>query len=370
MKATCDRPKLLAAFQTAALVIPSRSPKPILQNAKIAVQKEGTELLATDLEVGIRCKVSGVEVEQAGEVVLPGASINSILRELTDERVSLESDANSVVVRGGRSEFKLPTAPASEFPGVPEFDAEKFHVVPAPLLREMIRRTVFATDVESTRYALGGVLLEIDKKGIALIATDGRRLALMLAEAHAHEGHTTEGATPVVPTKAMNLIERSLHGENTEVSLAVVDNKVLVRSEGSVISSVLLEGRFPRYQDVFPKSPHAKIEVVAGPLLSVVRQGAIVTSEESRGVDFRFADGQLTLESRATDVGQSQVELPIAYDGEKVEITFDPHYVIDFLRVLDPETTVTIELIDHESAAVFRTGDGYSYVVMPLTRER
>jgi DNA polymerase-3 subunit beta len=192
----------------------------------------------------------------------------------------------------------------------------------------------------------------------------------MRAEAHAHEGHTTEGATPVVPTKAMNLIERSLHGENTEVSLAVVDNKVLVRSEGSVISSVLLEGRFPRYQDVFPKSPHAKIEVVAGPLLSVVRQGAIVTSEESRGVDFRFADGQLTLESRATDVGQSQVELPIAYDGEKVEITFDPHYVIDFLRVLDPETTVTIELIDHESAAVFRTGDGYSYVVMPLTRER
>jgi DNA polymerase-3 subunit beta len=154
------------------------------------------------------------------------------------------------------------------------------------------------------------------------------------------------------------------------VSLAIVENNVLLRSEGAVITSVLLEGRFPRYQDVFPKAANVKIELVAGPFLSAVRQAAIATSDESRGVDLRFEKGQLTLEARAADVGQSQVELPIAYDGAAVEITFDPRYLTDFLRVLDPETTVTAELIDHESAAVFRTGDNCSYVVMPLTRDR
>lgn len=370
MKATCDRNKLLAAFQMATAVIPSRSPKPILQNVKLEVQKDSTELLATDLEVALRCKVFGVEAAKSGTAVLPANSISSILRELTDEQVSFEADENSVVVRGERSEFKLPTAVTAEFPSVPQFEAEKFHVVPARLLREMIRRTVFATDIENTRYALGGVLVELDEKGIGLVATDGRRLALMRGEAQARDGHSTAGTTPVVPTKAMTLIERSLHGDNTEVSLAVVDNNIVVRSEGAVISSVLLEGRFPRYQDVFPKSASAKVELVAGPFLSVVRQAAIVTSDESRGVDFRFEKGQLTLQARAADVGQSQVELPLAYEGEPVEITFDPRYVVDFLRVLDPETSVTAELIDHESAAVFRTGDGYSYVVMPLTRER
>lgn len=370
MKATCNRQKLLNAFQTAAAIIPARSPKPILQNVKLEVRKDETELLATDLEVGIRCKVFGVESAGPGEAVLPANKIISILRELTDEQITLESDAGTIVFRGERSEFKLPAASPDEFPDVPRFEAEKYHVVPAALLREMIRRTVFATDVESTRYALGGVLFELDEKGIKLIATDGRRLAFMQADAQVHEGHSTQGSTPVVPTKAMSLIERSLQGESTEVSLALVDNSILVRSEGSVISSVLLEGRFPRYQDVFPKATDTKIELVASPFLSVVRQAAIVTSDESRGVDFQFGKGLLTLKTSAADVGQSQIELPIAYDGENVEITFDPRYLIEFLRVLDPETTVTAELIDHESAAVFRTGDGYSYVVMPLTRER
>jgi DNA polymerase-3 subunit beta len=122
---------------------------------------------------------------------------------------------------------------------------------------------------------------------------------------------------------------------------------------------------------VFPRRTDAvKIEMVVGPLYSAVRQAAIVTNEDSRGVDFNFGDGKLVLSGRAAEMGQSRIELPIAYDGAAIAITLDPRYVIDFLKVLDAEKTFTLELKDSESAAVCLTDDGYGYVIMPLARDR
>jgi DNA polymerase III subunit beta len=131
-----------------------------------------------------------------------------------------------------------------------------------------------------------------------------------------------------------------------------------------------VEGRFPRYQDVFPTNIEVKIPLEVGSLRIAVEQASIVTSEDSRGVDFRFGSGLLKLTSQSADVGSSHVELPIAYDGKAVEITFDPRYLVDALKTLDDTAAITAELIDAKNAAVFRTDDHYTYVVMPLTRER
>jgi DNA polymerase III subunit beta len=135
------------------------------------------------------------------------------------------------------------------------------------------------------------------------------------------------------------------------------------------LSPRLVEGRFPKYQDVIPRDFNTSIELVASPLLSAVRQAMIVTNEESRGVDFTFADGTLTLTSVGQDVGSSKIQIPIGYDGEPIVITFDPKFVQDFLRVLEPASPLTLNLIDGNSAAVFRAEENYTYVVMPLSRE-
>jgi len=145
---------------------------------------------------------------------------------------------------------------------------------------------------------------------------------------------------------------------------------VLMRTESAVIYSRLVEGRFPRYQDVFPTNVEVKIALEAGSLRVAVEQASIVTSEESRGVDFQFSTGVLRLISQSADVGSSHVELPISYEGKAVEITFDPRYLVDALKTLDDTTAITAELIDSKNAAVFKTDDRYTYVVMPLTRER
>lgn len=371
MNITCEREKFLAAFQTASSIVPARSPKPILQNVKLEVTNDRATLLATDLEIGIRVDVVGVEIEAPGSVVLPTHRVSSILRESSDAKLSLVVDGNGTIVRGERSEFRLPGENPAEFPTVASFDEASYHEIPARLLREMIRRTVFATDNESTRYALGGVLLELSENQITAVGTDGRRLAKMEGPGQSVGGHQTGDNTTIVPTKAMHLIERALTDADAEIKLAAHANHVLVQSERTTIYSRLVEGRFPKWRDVFPqRSDYTKLELVVGPLYSAVRQAMIVTNESSRGVDFTFHNGQLVLSGRSAELGQSRVELPVAYDGPELSIMLDPRYLSDFLRVLDLEKSITLELKDAESAAVCQTDDGYGYVIMPLARDR
>jgi DNA polymerase-3 subunit beta len=371
MKVTCDREKLLSAFQTAAAVAPTRSPKPILQSVKLEVAGDNAMVLATDLEIGLRVSVPGIQSDVPGSAILPIGHFGSILRESSDATLRIETDGHGTLVRGERSEFKLPAENPDEFPAVAEFKEGKYHELPARALRELLRRTVFATDNESSRYALGGVLLEMTADKIIAVGTDGRRLARMETPAKSVGGHSTADMQTIVPTRAVQLIERAMGDGDHEVQIAARGNDVLVRSPRATLYSRLVEGRFPKWRDVFPKRDDAiRIEMVVGPLYSAVRQAAIVTSDESRGVDFTFDDGKLVLASRAAQIGQSRVELPIAYSGSAVSITLDPRYLTDFLKVLDMEKTITVELKDAESAAVCSTDDGYAYVIMPLARDR
>lgn len=369
MKLQSPRQGLSAALQTVSGVVPTRTPKEILKNVKLRLADGQATLLATDSEVGIRCQIQGVETDSFGDVLLPTQRITAILREVQEETIVLEVNDEALWVRTGRSEFRLSVEDPAEFPDVASFDDEDYVVVPGRQLRQAIQRTLFATDVESTRYALGGILVEAGKDSIALAATDSRRLAV----AHAACSLAGEGGAaanrPVVPSKAMQLIERSIHDDEQEVHLAFHANDVLVRSGTSTIYARLVEGRFPKYQDVVPRDFRTSIELIAGPFLSAVRQSMIVTNEESRGVDFTFADGNLTLNSVGADVGTSRVELPISYDGEPITITFDPKFVADFLKVLDSSSALTLNLIDAGSAAVFKADGDYTYVVMPLARD-
>lgn len=371
MKITCDREKLLSAFQTAAMVAPSRSPKPILQNVKLSVVEGQAVLMATDLEMGIRIQVEGIEAHTAGDALLPVGRFGSILRESTDEKLHIDGDPQGLRVKTDRSNFQLPGGNPDEFPSMVSFEEEKYHKVSARLLKELIRRTLFATDTESSRYALGGVLLEMEPQRITAVGTDGRRLAKMEGPAESVGGHQTGETMTIVPARSMQLIERALIDPEAEIMLAARGNDVLLKSPTSLIFSRLVEGRFPRWRDVFPQRQDAvRIDITVGPMHSALRQAAIVADEDSRGIDFTFGEGKLVLTGVTAEVGESHVELPIPYDGKPITVTMDHRFVADFLKVLDPERLFNVEIQDDESAALFRTDDGYSYVVMPLARDR
>jgi len=371
MKIQCNRAKMLEAFDIAAAVAPKRSPKAVLQNIKLEVQDGTAVLSATDLEVGVRIQVAEVQTLAPGTALLPVLRFGAILRESTDDMLSLEADPQGTLVRGERSEFKLPGENPDEFPAVAGFAEKNYHEVPARLLKEMIRRTTFATDPQSSRYALGGVLWELEADKLIAVGTDGRRLAKMEGPALAvGEVRGSEQPT-IVPTRALQLIERSLSDADAEVQLAATGNNIIVQSPRLTLTSRLVDGRFPRWRDVFPRRDQPiTIDLPVGKFHTAVRQAAIVTSEESRGVDFQFGEGTAVFTGQAAETGQSHVELTIGYTGSKIAIMLDPRYLTDFLRVLDPDKTFQLEIKDSESAAVCHTDDGYSYVIMPMARDR
>lgn len=369
MKLRCHRTPLQAAFQIVSGVVPARTPKEILKNVKLEVGGGGATLIGTDQEVGIRYQIPGIETDSDGATLLPTQRVIAILRELTDDGVEFDVSENRVEIRSGHSRFQLSAEDPAEFPPVAEFNETNYHAVPGHVFREAIRRTIFATDIESTRYALGGILLELGDDGLALVATDSRRLALQRAPCKTEGSPEGENSAPVVPRTAMSLIEKSID-DDADVLLSVHQNDVVVKSGHSTIYSRLVEGRFPRYGDVIPSDSNHVIDLVVGPFYSAVRQAQILTNEDSRGVDFKFTEGTLTLLSEAADAGSSVIELPIGYDGAELAIKFDPRYIAEFLKCFDPENQVALHLLDSESAAVFRTEDNYTYVIMPLAREK
>ena len=372
MKITCQRESLTNAFALAASIAPTRSPKEILQNVKIMASGGKLTLTATDMEVGIRLDLEeGVEIETEGTALLPVQRTMAILRENNDETLTFETDDSGVRVTGSRSKFKLPGSNPDEFPSVAGFEEDKYHVLPTRLFRSMVKRTVFATDSESSRYALGGVLLEMEDTNVIAVGTDGRRLARMEGTGEVIGGHATSGTSTIVPTRAIQLMERALDDKDETVDVAARNNDLLLRTSRAVIYSRLVEGRYPNWRQVFPKREDAVLlDMTVGPIFAALRQAAIVTDHESRGIDFTFADGTLKLEASTAEIGESQIELPIAYDGEPITLTMDHRYVADFCKVLDNEAAFMIEIESGASPALLTTEDGYGYVIMPMARDR
>lgn len=370
MKIIFDREKLLRAFGTVASVVPQRSPKPILSNVKVVAEAELVVLMGTDMENSIRSTATGVEVAEPGEALLPIDRFGSILRESSDAKLVIEDDGKRIMVRGDRSKFQLPSEDAAKFPSIGSFEEESYHELAAPLFRELVRRTIFATESENSRYALGGVLIEFEGEEIMGIATDGRRLAKQVGVVKSIGQQSDAQQMTIIPTRGMQLIDRAIAENDEQIRILAKDNEFLVRSSQSTIHARLAEGRFPNWRGVFPQKENmVKIDIAVGPFHAAVRQAAIVTSKDRRGVDFTFGDGKVMLSGHGAELGESHIELPIPYDGSEITVKLDPRYVSDFLKVLQPEQTFRIEIRDAKTAAVCATDDGYEYVIMPLERK-
>ncbi len=370
MKIKINRESFQRVFQIAAAVAPTRSPKTILQNVKLDVSKKEGILTATDTEVGVRLMVPDLEVVAPGSAVVPVSRLSMILREANDEILEIDASADKTLITGANSRFELQAQNPDEFPEVASFDDKDYFEINANILKELIKRTLFATDSESSRFALGGVLLEMDDKTITAVGTDGRRLAKMQGVLKT-VGNPKTGSTTIVPSRSMHLMERILPDGEVPVQLSARPNDLLMKEPNGIFYTRLVEGRFPKWRDVLPKRESTnRIDIPVGPMYSALRQAAIVASDESRGIDFTFKDGSLVLSNSTAEVGQSRIEMPVPFDNEELTITLDHRFVADFLKVLQPDKTFTLDVENGEAAAYCETDDNYGYVIMPLSKDR
>ncbi len=312
MKAVLVRQDLLNAFQHAASVIPARSPKPVLRCARLDFKDLRCLLSATDLDIGLRYVIDlNQPISEPTAILLPVSETLEILREMTDDNVELELGEKLIRLAGLTSEFELPIEDPQEFPEIPEVD-EVGHRVKAGILNTMIRRVIFAAASENTRYALHSVLIEFDEPDLVrMVATDGRRLAMQEGQAQKVVKKQREGDTLLSP-KALSIIQKVPMDPEEELEMVLRANDAQIRSSKITIYSRLVEGRYPRYLDVFPPESKIRAVALASRLAAGLRQAKIITTAESRGVDFRFEDNQLVLKSQGKDAGRSEVRVPIA----------------------------------------------------------
>lgn len=365
MKVICDRGALAEALNLAGGVVVSRTPKPVLTCVKLTAGDGVLTLAATDLEIALHRRIEQVEVSEDGEALIPADRLSAIVRESADPTLTLETDADAAHVRGADSHYKIFGYPAADFPPVKPFTGDADYQISAGNLVDLISKTLFATARENSRYAINGVLMERDGRKLTMVATDGRRLAL----ARGSVGGDGEAAPSnvIVPTKALHLLERLLDDPSEDVNVRIADNQAMFATESTTLTTNLVEGNFPPYQDVVPKDQDKKATFATDTLASGVRRAALLTNEESKGVRMSFTDEQLVLSSRAPEMGEATVNVPVeGYQGEAIEIGFNPQFVTDVLKVVDSDQ-VTIEMKAPNKPGTLKAGSDFTYVVMPIS---
>ena len=365
MKVSFNRAALVEALGLLTSVVPSRTPKAVLKCVKITASEGGVNICATDLEVGINYSVSGVVVEEAGEVVVPADRLAPIVRESADEVLSIEADEGTCRIQGSDSHFTIYGQQISQYPEVPGFEGEGELEVGLSNLQTGISQCLFATAKESTRYALNGVLWEVTGKKLLLVATDGRRLARCRVSLAATAVGKMAEAKIIVPAKTMSLLDKIGRSDKDKVAVKLVGNQIILSCANVVISSSLVEGNFPKYEDIIPSDYTNKLTLATEATLSAVRRASLLTSDESRGIKVAISEKKVVFSSRAPEAGDAEVEMGIDYKGEAIEIGFNPQFFIDVLRVI-PTDSFELELGKSDRPGLIKSGKEFLYVLMPI----
>jgi len=363
MKVIAQTAALQEALALIGSIVATRTPKPVLQCVKLIAANKTLTLLATDLEAGCRYQITAVEVQKEGEALVPAERLGGIVRESSDEAsLTIETEKEACVIRGAAGRFKIFGYDPGEFPAVAEFGDHADFQVSAETLSKMISKTLFATAKAHSHYAISGVLWEATGKKLQLVATDGHRLAQArggLPKTAARE------VTAIVPAKLMNLLQRVAGDGEETLEVKVEENQILLRTARAVLVSQLVQGNFPKYADVIPKECNRKAKIKTAEFEHRIRQAALLTDEESRGVRLNFSADQVTLSSRAPEAGEAEVTCPITLEGEAVDMAFNPAFLTDCLRVVDTED-ISFEMNASNKPAVIKSGSDFLYVIMPV----
>jgi len=311
MKANFNRAALSDVLGLLTFVVPGRTPKPILQCLRITAGEKDVRICATDLEVGVNCLVCEVQVEQSGEIVVPADRLAAVVRESTDDILLIEAEEGVCKITGADSHF-----------------------------------TIYGQE--------------------ALVATDGRRLARSRVNLAASPSKEVTQTKIIVPAKAMGLLDKIGGSDEDMVSIKLVDNQVLMSCANVVVSSNLVEGNFPKYEDIIPTDYDKKLTLSRDATLSAVRRAALLTSDESRGIKLAVGDDRLVFSSRAPEAGDARIEMSVKYKGEPIEIGFNPQFLIDALRVVrEPE--FELEFGQQDRPGLMKSGQNFLYVLMPVS---
>ena len=333
MKIEIAKDVLLSGIQKVQNVISARATLPILSNILVEAEQGKLKLTATDLDIGINCAIP-VDIQEPGAITIPAKRFSDIIKELPDNSVSISTKKNNQITIETKScQFKIMGLPYEDFPKLPEFKEGGVIKIEQSTLKEMLGLTSFAVSLDETRYILNGILFKINQNNLTLVATDGKRLAVI---DRTLTQNTEKTLSIIVPLKTIQELNRNLQEEG-EASILLGNNQVLFDLGSAVIISRLIEGEFPDYQPVVPPASENKISVYREQFLLAVRRAALLATPDYQAVKLEVFKNKLVVSKSTPDIGESREEVAIEYQGKEIVIGFNPTYLIDVLKNLKEE---------------------------------
>jgi DNA polymerase-3 subunit beta len=331
------------------------------------------EIVATDLEIGMR-GLYKANVEKPGGITVSARKLYEIIKELAVGEIEITSgDNNWTTIHAGKSQFKIVGLPSTDYPALPVIEREGLIPLAGAGFLELIRKTLFAAGDNDARYILNGLLVTLitsEKKTILrLVGTDGHRLAVAEQDVgKAGAKGAPQEIKAIIPKKAAHEMQRLLEeGGEGEPLIGFTKNLMIFRKSGLLLTSRLMEGNYPNYQQVIPKESGRKIGVNRSELESALRRVSVLSRDKANAVKVSFASGQMTLFSSNPDFGEATEELAAQYEGEALNTGFNARYLLDVLGVMDGET-ISLQMDNPLSPCLVQESDspGFKCVVMPI----
>lgn len=361
MKFSVTKEKLLECLQQVQNVVSTRTTLPILSNVLLQTNGREVRLTTTDLDVGVRGSFEA-NIEKEGATTLPARRLFTIIRELPSSEIQFDVDGkNAASIRSGQSFFKILGLPEEEFPPLPKFDDSKVVTIRQKDLRDGLRKTSYAISTDETRYVLNGVLFSFKDNKLTLVATDGRRLAMLDIDLEFPRSHE---ADIIVPTKAVTELQRLLTDDG-DVRVSVGGSQIAFDLNNSLLVSKLIEGNYPNYRQVIPGEMKERVTLERETFLNSLRRVSLLASDKSNSIKLNFSKNNIDITANTPEVGEAKESLPVAYKGREFSIAFNPEFLMAPLRNL-AEDEIFLDLIDEMSPGVIKIQSPFLYVLMPM----
>ena len=361
MKFKVIRSKFIEGLKSVQNIVAGKGSLQILQNVLLEARGHELRMTTTDLDISI-VNVCESEVSEAGSSTLPVKLLFNAIAKVAEGEVEIEIDAKErAIISAGNARYKIAGMPESEFPRLPKDEEAYVYTISQQVFGEMLRKVSYASSQDDTRRTLKGVLVSFKDEKVTMVATDGRRLALIENELEFPKNAERD---IVLPSKSVMELQRSLGAEG-DISLMVQKSQICFKIGDLTVYSKLMDDAYPNYRQVIPKETAEHISVDRQLLLDALDRASVMTMDEAHSTKLIFENGKLTVTSAASDIGEARDVVPIKYAGEKIEIMFNPSYVMDPLKAIDDDE-VSINLNDGHSPAVIKCALPFLYVLMPL----
>jgi DNA polymerase-3 subunit beta len=365
VKLSVSRDALVAQLQAVVRVASAHSAVQALGGVQLEANEEGTELRATDLEVGLRVPL-GAEVARPGSAVLPARLLLDVVRSLPAADVSLElrSAEQDVELSAGGATFDIRTLRSEDFPVLPAVDSASVVSVPAEAFVNTISIVARAASRDETRPVLTGILVSASGQDLRMVATDSYRLSVKETGLETALDGSFEAN---VPARALQELARlAQQAGSEELLVGVGENQVVFQVGGAVLSSRLIDGQFPNYRQLLPEAFEHELTLGGGELQEVVRRISLL-AQKNAPLRLAFADGELTVSAQTPDVGEARETVPVPFSGEPLEIGFNPDFLRAGLESVE-SGDVILKLISPLRPGLIEAADGsgFHYLIMPI----